>query len=96
MLDLYVSITGADPGLLEKGFICIKGWCFAALISFFLNSPCKCNNVVLRPNYLIFIGYLKTGGGGLGAGRVLEQIPLTPSGLDTVSLQDYYTYMFER
>ena len=25
-------------------------------------------NISLRPNYLIFIGYLKTGGGGVGEG----------------------------
>ena len=34
-------------------------------ISFFLNIPCKRNNLVsLRPNYFIFIGYLKRVGGG--------------------------------
>ena len=33
--------TGADPGFLEMGFICIKVWgaCFADFISFFLNIP---------------------------------------------------------
>ena len=46
--------TGVDPGFLERGFACIKvymGVRFAVFISFFL----------LRPNYFIFIGYLKTG-----------------------------------
>ena len=33
--------TGADPGFLERGFICINVWGvrFADLISFFLNIP---------------------------------------------------------
>ena len=34
--------SGVDPGFLEKGFICIKGWGgvrFANFISFFLNIP---------------------------------------------------------
>ena len=31
------------------------------VFSFFLNIPLKCNNLVsLRPNYYIFVGYLKT------------------------------------
>ena len=35
------SFAGADPGFLEWGFICIKGWGvrFADFISFFLNIP---------------------------------------------------------
>ena len=38
--------------------------CFDDFISFFLNIPCKWNNLVsLRPNYFIFIGYLNTGNG---------------------------------
>ena len=37
----------------------------ADFISFFLNIPWKWNNLVsVRPNYLIFMGYLKTGGWG--------------------------------
>ena len=32
-------------------------------VSFFLNTPWKWNSLV-SPNYFIFIGYLKTGGGG--------------------------------
>ena len=58
--------AGADPGFLERGFICIKVWRFAWLIlsKKKLNNPCKLNNSVsLRPNYLIFIGYLKTDSG---------------------------------
>ena len=44
-----------------KGIICIKvgGFCFADFISF----------IPQRPNYFIFIGYLKTGGGGGGVMR---------------------------
>ena len=37
----------------------------ADFISFFLNIPLRLNNLVsLRPNYFIFMEYLKTGGGG--------------------------------
>ena len=45
--------------------------CFANLLSFFL--PMKMTETKLRPNYFIFIGYLKTVcvGGGDG-GRSLE------------------------
>ena len=49
-----------------KGFHIFKvvGIRFADFISFFLNIPWKWNNLVsLRPNYFIFIGYLKTGDG---------------------------------
>ena len=57
------NIPGANPGFLERAFICIRGrGRFADFISFFLNL------VSLRPNYFIFIGYLKTGGGGGGGG----------------------------
>ena len=36
---------------------------FANFISFFLNIPWKCNNLVsLRPTYFVFIQYLKTEG----------------------------------
>ena len=55
--------AGADPGFLERGFICIKVWGLTLLIlsHFFLNIPWKWNNLVsLRPKYFIFIGYLKT------------------------------------
>ena len=41
-------------------------WGFGLLIKsiFFLNIPLKGNNLVaVRPIYLIFIGFLKTGGG---------------------------------
>ena len=42
------KFSGADPGFLERGFICLKLWgggggggggCFADFISFFLNIP---------------------------------------------------------
>ena len=60
-----------------KGFVCRYGVRFPDCNSIFLNIPRKWNNLVsLRPNYCIFIGYLKTcvfvcvcvcvwGGGGL-------------------------------
>ena len=35
-------ITGADPGFLERGFICIKGWGLTAdFVTVFLNIPRK-------------------------------------------------------
>ena len=44
-VDLFVCsrATILDPGILERGFICIKVWggCFADFISFFLQSPMK-------------------------------------------------------
>ena len=47
---------------------------FADFISFFLNISGKRNNLIsLRPNYFIFIAYLKT-----GAGRGFKQTPWTP------------------
>ena len=60
-----------------------KVWGFVLLIlSFFLNIPWKWNILAsLRPNYFIFIGYLKT-----GAGRGFERTPWTPSGFSTVQL----------
>ena len=57
-----------------KGVHMYKGWgvCFAHFTSFFLNIPWKWNNLVsLRPNYFIFIGYLK-----MGAGRGVRVNPL--------------------
>ena len=51
--------------ILERGFISLKVLevRFADFIAFFLIIPWKWNNLVsLRPNYFIFIGYLKTGG----------------------------------
>ena len=43
LLMFYLLATGADPGFLESGFVCIKVWGvrFADFISFFLNIPCK-------------------------------------------------------
>ena len=39
---IYHWLTpGADPGFLERGFICINVWVFALLVSLFLNSPWK-------------------------------------------------------
>ena len=53
------SHSGADPGFLETGFICIKVLGFALLFS--LSHFLKWNYLVsLRTNYFISIGYLKT------------------------------------
>ena len=58
---------------------------FTDFISFFLNIPWKWNNLVsLRPNYVIFIGYLKTGARRGGGGVRVN--PWTPSGSATVLL----------
>ena len=51
---------------------------FAEFISFFLNIPGKLNNLVsLRPNYFIFIGYLKMGDKEGGSSEPPEP-PLDP------------------
>ena len=63
--DFFVCWSGVNLGFLERGFICIKvsGYRFDVFFSFFLNiSP--------RPNYFIFIGYIKT-----GAGRGFQRTP---------------------
>ena len=44
-----------------------KGVRFVDFISVFLKYTMKMNNLVsVRPNYFIFMGYLKTGGRGVG------------------------------
>ena len=57
--------AGADPWILEREFIFIKVLGFALLIlsQFFFKCSMKIKNwSQWRPNYFIFIGYLKTGG----------------------------------
>ena len=68
--------AGADPGFLERGFICTKGWWtrFANFISFFIN-------ISLRPNYFIFIRNIKTGGGGGSSER--PEPPLDSAHVET-------------
>ena len=69
---------------------------FADCISFVLNISWKWINLVsLRPNYFIFIGYLKTGGGGGGEG--VQAITLNPLwvchwGLKQQPIQNLITY----
>ena len=76
---------------MHKGVcVCVCVWGgggrFADFISFSFNILWKWNNLVsLRPNYFIFIGYLKTGGGGGG----VERNSWTPSGSTTGA------YLFE-
>ena len=59
-----LKLSGGVSRISEKGFICIAvcvGGRFTDFISFFLNFPWKGNNLAsVRPNYFIFIGYLKT------------------------------------
>ena len=39
-IKAFISTAGADPGFLERRFICIRVWVFALLIlSFFFNVP---------------------------------------------------------
>ena len=62
-----LKYPGADPEFLQWGFICIKVWGFALLILSHFSSISYENEIIwshLRPNYFIFIGYLKTGQGG--------------------------------
>ena len=79
------NYSGADPRFLESGFICKGvGVCFADFISFFLNIPWKWNDLVnnlvsLRPNYFIFIWYLKTEEWGVGFANEPREPPLDPS-----------------
>ena len=52
----YKPYTSADPGFLEKAFICINVWGFALLILSYFSDL---NNLVsLRQNYFVFIRYL--------------------------------------
>ena len=63
----------------EKGVNLFKGGGFALLIlsNFSKISHENENNLVsLRPNYFIFIGYLKPGGGGGGGGGGVRANPL--------------------
>ena len=72
----YAKIPGADPGFLERGFICIKvcGVCYADLISFLLNIQWKRNVFGLTETKLFhFHRIFKSGGLG---GRFKQ----TPSG----------------
>ena len=57
----------------KRGSVCIKVEGGGVRIDDFIN-------ISLRPNYFIFIGYLKTGGGGGGGGGVGEGLKRTPSG----------------
>ena len=63
LYQLCATITGADPVFhmyLYKGVAVSLFWFYLI----FLKYPIKWNNLVsLRPNYFIFIGYLKTGWG---------------------------------
>ena len=67
VLQYVIKMSGGGSRISGKGVHIYKsvGVRFVDFISFFVNIPWKWNNLVsLRPNYFIFIGYLKTGGGG--------------------------------
>ena len=70
-IRFIVPSSGADPGFLKRGFICVKVWGFALLIlsNFYSISH---ENVSLRPNYFIFMGYLKTRVGKCGSSEPPE------------------------
>ena len=76
------SIFRGRSRISAKGVHMYKGVgvCLADFISFILNIPWKwntCNLVSLRPNYFIFIGYLKTGVRERGLSELPEP-PLDP------------------
>ena len=75
-----ICIQGRIQDFRKRKLICIKEWRFALLIYLdFLNILLKCNNLVsVRPNYLILMGYLKTGEGGGGDGCSSDPPPSTP------------------
>ena len=54
-------VAGAGSGFLEREFICIKVLGFALLILSHFSLISHENE--RRPDYFIFIGYFKTGGG---------------------------------
>ena len=78
-----------------KGVHMYKGVCLGVallVLSFFLHIAGKWNNLVsLRSNYIIFIGYLKTGWGGSGRGS--SRYTWTPFGYATG--RDPYQYSLE-
>ena len=99
--DAHISLlvfscdAGAGPGFLDRGFICEKvGVRFADFISYFLNIPWKRNNLVsLRPNYFIFIGYLKTGGGEEGGSLEPPEPSLDPPLWRDISLAGLFSFV---
>ena len=93
LLLKIVHCSCASPGVLEKGFICIKVWGvqFADFLSFFLNISWIWNNSVSqRPNYFVFIGYLKTG--ERGSSKPLEP-PLDPQLIAHTSKGSYFAFV---
>ena len=83
-----------------KGVHMYKGvWVrYADFIYFFpLNILWKWNNLVsLRPNYFIFIGYLKTGGGGRGGGSSEPPDPPPPPGSATGNIVSSVYLLWQR
>ena len=71
--DLLTS-PGAEPGFLERGFICINLWGFALLILSHFSKISHANET----NYFILIGYLKIWGGGEGQRGGLSKPPEPP------------------
>ena len=73
---ISIKLSGADPGFLERVFLCIRVWGLVLLIlsHFFLNILVRPNYFIFMgprpnyfifmglPNYFIFMGFLKTGG----------------------------------
>ena len=53
-LEQIEAKAGADPGFLERGFISTKVWFYLT----FFKYPME-----MKPNYFIYIGYLKMGDG---------------------------------
>ena len=63
----YTKITGVDSGYLERGFIC------KIFADFMISNENENNLVSLRPNYFIYLGYLK-----MGDGEGVRVNPLNP------------------
>ena len=83
---IFIGYLNKGSRISRKGSHMYKGVevQFADFISFCLNIPWKWNNLVsLRPNYYIFIGYLKNEGAGRG-------VRATPSGSSTDKTEVYF------
>ena len=66
LYPLFCTGSRADPGFLERRFICLKVRGFVLLILSHFPKISHENEIIWS---LIFIGYLKNGGGGGGGGR---------------------------
>ena len=88
--SIYHNLTGADPGFLDMYKWGRGGGSFANFNLFFSKIPFFLK-VLLRPNYFMFIGYLKTGCGE-GVQANLLDLPLVWHLVDrNLVLINFYT-----